>query len=219
MRSKRIICFVGAGGKTTVMYALAKAWTSKGVRVLVTTTTHIWEPAENYAANLNEACKLWQQGKYAVVGQKEQGTGKLIALQEEELDKYIEFAEVVLVEADGAKGLPCKVPRQGEPVILANCDTVVGLFGMDALDQPMQKICFRIDQACALLGVEPEHILQLEDAANLLCHEQGTRKQVGERDFYLVLNKCESEEQGEKLKNLLMKRGIPKERIIIYEKR
>ena len=39
-----VVSLVGAGGKTTLLYALAEYLRAKGWRVLVTTTTHIWQP-------------------------------------------------------------------------------------------------------------------------------------------------------------------------------
>ena len=36
------ISLVGGGGKTTLLYALARHYSAQGQRVLVSTTTHIW---------------------------------------------------------------------------------------------------------------------------------------------------------------------------------
>ena len=38
---KRIISVIGAGGKTTLLHHLAEGYRRKGLRVLVTTTTHM----------------------------------------------------------------------------------------------------------------------------------------------------------------------------------
>ena len=43
-KNSRIISFVGAGGKTTAMYTLAAAFAARGLKTLVTTTTHIEMP-------------------------------------------------------------------------------------------------------------------------------------------------------------------------------
>ena len=64
---------------------------------------------------------------------EEAENGKLKALTEAELREYMQIAQVVLVEADGAKGKPCKVPADFEPVIPDECDIVIGVMGMDAL--------------------------------------------------------------------------------------
>ena len=45
-----VLSLVGGGGKTTLLYAFARHCAAKGWRVLVSTTTHIRQPGENYAA-------------------------------------------------------------------------------------------------------------------------------------------------------------------------
>lgn len=213
----RIICLVGAGGKSTVMYELAARYAETGKKVVVTTSTHIWEHNANYALDITEARVLWQAGNYAVVGQREAGTGKLVGLSEAEMKQYELEADVVLVEADGAKGKPCKVPRAGEPVILPECDTVIGVVGMDALGCSIEGVCFRVDEVCALLGVAAEHVLDEADLAKILLSERGTRKSVGSRKYYVVLNKCDSNallEKAKGIRDLLTIKDMPKQQIL-----
>lgn len=214
----RVICLVGAGGKTTIMYELATKYVELGKKVVVTTSTHIWEPKKNYAQNIVEARALWQAGSYAVIGQREAGTGKLVALESAELQQYEAEADVILVEADGAKSKPCKVPRAGEPVILPECDTVIGVVGLDALGCSIETACFRVEEVCELLGVTAEHVLTEVDLVSILLNEHGTRKSVGTRKYYVVLNKCDDEALLKKaaiIKERLICQGMKKEQIII----
>lgn len=44
-----VISLVGGGGKTTLLYALARHYSAQGQRVLVSTTTHIQRPDANCA--------------------------------------------------------------------------------------------------------------------------------------------------------------------------
>lgn len=207
----KVICLVGAGGKSTIMYELAAKYARDGKKVVVTTSTHIWEPKNCYACNIAEARTLWQTGSFAVVGKREAGTGKLVGLTEGELKQYEAEADVVLLESDGAKSKPCKVPRAGEPVILPECDTVIGVVGLDALGCSIESACFRVEDVCAMLGVTAEHVLTEADLASILLSEQGIRKSVGTRKYYVVLNKCDSLElrqRADKLKTLLIKNGL-----------
>lgn len=103
---------------------------------------------------------------------------------------YRAAADLVLAEADGAKHYPCKVPLETEPVIPKESDIVIGVAGMDALGQPLSKACFRIGQAKALLGVSEDHLLTEADMARILLSDRGTRKNAGDRAYYIVLNKC-----------------------------
>lgn len=105
-----VISLVGGGGKTTLLYAFARHCAAKGWRVLVSTTTHIRQPGENYAADEAALAALWAAGQYAVAGVPAE-QGKLTALPPEQLARWMAQADIVLLEADGAKRLPCR-PRR-----------------------------------------------------------------------------------------------------------
>lgn len=206
-----VISIVGAGGKTTLLYALAKRFKENGARTIVTTTTHIFRPdGDLWARNANEVKCLWNRGSYAVVGQLAEN-GKLRSLSKQELNAYVEMADVVLIEADGAKQLPCKVPAAHEPVLLEASDIVIGVMGMDAYGRSIKEVCFRKEETARLLHADEMDLLTAERMAAILASEKGTRKNVGNREYYVVLNKCESEERiqaAEKIRELLQKQQI-----------
>lgn len=208
---KHVISLVGAGGKTTLLYALAEEFARNGVRTVVTTTTHIYQPEESvWARNPQEAKALWNQGSYAVVGVPCKD-GKLTGLSSRELDIYMQMADTVLIEADGAKGRPCKVPADHEPVIPKACDLVIGVMGMSALGKPLQEVCFRKEEAARLLKMAPTEPMTAERMARILAAKEGTRKNVGHREYYVVLNQCDSIERiqaGEQILRLLREQGM-----------
>ena len=215
---KHIVSLVGAGGKTTVMYQLAQHFASLGKKVLVSTTTHIFQPACNFAQSLEKVEALWQAGSYAVVGNVEAGTGKLTQLQTDVFENYSRLADLVLIEADGAKRFPCKAPAENEPVLLPASDTVIAVMGLDALHHPIKEVCFRLEKVQEVLGVMPEHCLTEEDAVKLLLSEQGAFKNVGQRTCFIVLNKCDDENRlnsALKTKSLLEKEGFDLEKLWI----
>ena len=215
---KHIVSLVGAGGKTTVMYQLAEHFANLGEKVLVSTTTHIFQPACNFAESVAEVEALWQAGCYAVVGSIEAGTGKLTQLSEAVLENYCRLADLVLIEADGAKRLPCKAPAENEPVLLENCDTVIAVMGLDALHKPISEVCFRLEKVQEVLGVASEHCLNEEDAVELLLSEQGAFKNVGQRAYFIVLNKCDDEyrlKSALKIRSLLEKEGFDVDKLWI----
>ena len=185
-----VISLVGGGGKTTLLYAFARHCAAKGWRVLVSTTTHIRQPGENYAADEAALASLWAAGQYAVAGVPAE-QGKLTALPPEQLTCWMAQADMVLLEADGAKRMPCKVPAAHEPVLLPESDIVLAVAGLSALGRPLREVCFRLDAACALLGVPPEASLTSERLAKLLASGAGGRKNVGTRAFYVILNQAD----------------------------
>ena len=51
------------------------------------------------------------------------------------------FGRYNLIEADGAKRLPFKFPKQNEPVYISSSNKVVYIVGMSALNQPLKSLC------------------------------------------------------------------------------
>ena len=103
-----VISLVGGGGKTTLMYNLAAHCARKGWRVLAATTTHIMQPPGGVWAQTDaELFRLWKCGSYAVAGTAAHG-GKLTAPPQAQLERWMTLADIVLIEADGAKRMPCK---------------------------------------------------------------------------------------------------------------
>ena len=148
---KHTIALVGGGGKTTLMYFLGDTYAKQNIPTLITTTTHIRMPEDgSYVATMEAACRRWEAQRYAVVGVPDQGE-KLKALPETELHAYQKRAKQILVEADGAKMRPCKVPAEHEPVIPKECDIVIAVAGLDVLGETIEAGCFRSRQVAAFL--------------------------------------------------------------------
>lgn len=218
---KHTICLVGGGGKTTVMYELAVAWAACGRKVLVLTSTHILCPADgSFAADVPAVQNLWQQGRYAVIGTPEFATGKLTLSPQSVYEALQLQADVILCEADGSRHHPCKVPAEYEPVLLPDSDIVLAVAGMDALGNSLQQACQRPQLAAELLGCGAEKILDAQMLTVLLLSEQGARKNVGARAYYIVLNKCDllKAAQQEEMRRLLVSAGMDEHRIWLRER-
>ena len=218
---KHNICLVGGGGKTTVMYELAAPWAACGRKVLALTSTHILQPADgSFAADAAAVHNLWQQRRYAVIGTPEFATGKLTLPPQSVYEALKPQADVILCEADGSRHHPCKVPAAHEPVLLPDSDIVLAVAGMDALCRPLAQACQRPQLAAELLGCGAEKILDAQMLTVLLLSEQGARKNVGERAYYIVLNKCDllKAAQQEELLRLLVGEGIDERRIWLRER-
>lgn len=218
---KHTICLVGGGGKTTVMYELAAAWAACGRRVLVLTSTHILRPVDgSFAADVPAVQNLWQQRRYAVIGTPELATGKLTLPPQSVYEELKLQADVILCEADGSRHHPCKMPAEHEPVLLPDSDIVLAVAGMDALGRPLAQACQRSQPAAALLGCSLDSVIDAQMLAALLLSEQGARKNVGARAYYIVLNKCDllKAAQQEEMLRLLVGAGMDEHRIWLRER-
>lgn len=203
-----IVSLVGSGGKTTLMYAMARLCAAKGWRVLATTTTHIQQPKVFWAQTIKERNTHWNAGNYAVVGLPAEN-GKLKSLPPDQLRRWMAGADIVLIEADGAKRLPCKAPAEHEPVILPESDVVLAVAGLSAGEQPLKEVCFRLEKACNLLEATPEALLTPPMLAKLLASDAGGHKNVNDREFYAVLNQADTPQRrkfGEKTQKILQEK-------------
>ena len=216
-RERRVISLVGGGGKTTTMYALAEIFREEGKKVIVTTSTHLQTPPEEIRArNIEEVRSLWKSDQIAVIGTDCESNKNLAAGDQAAVN------QMELIEADGAKHLPCKVPIEKEPVIIPECTDVIAVVGMDALGKPLEEVCFRKDLAVQFLNTSYKHLMAEEDIAKILSSVQGARKGVEDRKYCVVLNKCDDEirkERAAKIRSLLKEKSIENVMITSCENR
>lgn len=210
-RNGQMTALVGAGGKTTLMYALAQQLAAAGRSIIVTTTTHIWAPAFlPLAGSLPQLTRLQERHRLVVLGQKTQD-GKLVPPPDFDAVLLKKRADHVLVEADGSRSLPCKVPAAHEPVIPPEADAVLGVAGLQALDKPLAEACFRPEAAAAMLEKTAVSCISTGDLARILNSREGTRKQTGERAYAACLNQCDTpalEQRAAQIRSLLAADGL-----------
>ena len=210
MEIHRAVALVGGGGKSSTMYALAREARTAGKRVVVTTTTHMMphprlaltgDPAQ--VGPLLDRHGIITLGRF-LASEKLEGAGTLL--------DYKDAADVVLMEADGARLRPLKAPREGEPVLQPGLDAVVAVAGMDSVGEPIGGICHRAELVCALLDKPPGAPVTPEDVADILTSPRGGRKGVPEGiAFRCVLNKADTPERraaAEETARLLEARGV-----------
>lgn len=208
-KDRHYISFVGAGGKSSLIEAMAAWGTKQGEKVLVTTTTHIFRPeSEKLAQTADDLERIWSAGDWAVIGDAETKQPQKLKMPDPGwMAQAMALADLVLIEADGSKRLPCKVPAAHEPVILPETEVVIAVLGLSALGRTLKECCFRLEEAEKLLEADEDHLLSCEDMAKILASEEGLRKGVGGRKYVAVLNQCDDDKRratgeqiGEKLR-------------------
>ena len=208
------IAVVGGGGKTSLIFRLTEELVSGGKKVVVTTTTHMaYEPDRPFAedGDIDEVRKDLQRYHYTVAASLDRETGKIGCLPEEKLEELRGLADVLLIEADGAKRLPLKVPGEREPVIPEFAEMVIGVVGMDALGKLIQKTCHRPEKVAAFLGKGMEEAVTEDDIVKIAVSGDALRKCVDERAYRVLLNKADipgKAEAAEKIAENLEKQGV-----------
>jgi probable selenium-dependent hydroxylase accessory protein YqeC len=178
----------GAGGKTTLVHRLARQAREAGLRVIVTTTTHMgtldeettgpvvveedgaWRPALRGA--------LDRQGRATVLGRRVR-EDKLEGLAPADVDELRAMADLVLVEADGARGRSLKTPNDTEPVIPPGTTLLVVVAALDVLGAPLdERLVHRLPLVAAATGLQPGDPVDEEAVARTLLDPRGYLSRV-----------------------------------------
>ncbi len=185
----RLVALCGAGGKTTLMFALAREAAAKGERVLVTTTTRI--AAEEGEGPWPERIVLSHRGTTP-------DGRKLMGHPPGEIDRLKASGEFdrIFVEADGSARRPLKAPAAHEPVVPPAADAVVVIAGMSGLGQPLsEETVFRARIWAALSGTAPGEPVDARSFARVALHAEGLARGCrGGPLTVLFLNQMDDEE-------------------------
>jgi len=189
LQEREMISLAGAGGKTTLMFRLAKELVLQGKKVITTTTTKILEPLSEETVRLivdSDEKKLQHlvalhldQDRHLTVARERLGSGKLQGVSPEVAANLWNStgADTVIVEADGAAGRPVKAPREHEPVIPPTTTLVIALLGVDGIGQQLNdENAFQPELISKVTGVRVGEKMTGPMLAILMTHREGIFK-------------------------------------------
>jgi probable selenium-dependent hydroxylase accessory protein YqeC len=204
-----VVSLVGAGGKTTLMFHLARELAEDGARVLTTSTTKILKPSKDQSA------KIIVSADARTVIKKSEGylsvyphvtaarsdlapEGKLIGFEPSAIEQIweTELFGWILVEADGAGGRPLKAPEDHEPVIPACSAVVVGVVGLDGVGRRLEEEdVFRSKGFSRISGLPLGAPVTEVSIARMIEHEEGLFKRSPPKATRCVfLNKADEDQ-------------------------
>ncbi|MFH1420112.1 MAG: selenium cofactor biosynthesis protein YqeC [Planctomycetota bacterium] len=203
----RYIFLIGGGGKTTLMFTLARLLCREGNTVVTTTSTKILHPPPQDspavvvdkdipllisrlrerlrdAPHVTAACTPLADGE------------KLSGFSADELDRLYEArgADYLLVEADGAAGRSLKAHHEHEPVVSHRADLVIAVIGIDCLGKPLNdEHVHRARRLGEFLGRELGVRITVDDVARIFFDPRGYLKAVGpQTEVAVFLSKVKS---------------------------
>jgi len=179
----RSIAFVGAGGKTTAMFQLAR---ELGGKVIVTATTHLgaWQiplADRHIIAETAEEIGEIAEGVTLV-------TGKVVSERTSPVNASVLYwlhenskttQTPLLTEADGSRGLPLKAPAAHEPPIPDFMGTVVVVAGLSGLGKPISEAVFR-EEEFERISESANQRITAEEVTRVLMQPEGGLKNVPE---------------------------------------
>jgi probable selenium-dependent hydroxylase accessory protein YqeC len=228
-----VISLVGAGGKTTLMLALAKELAATGESIVTTTTTKIFDwqaPGSSLIVELDEKkmiAQLVQELKkhrhVTLASERLLAEGKLKGISPELVARLAELEQIayIIIEADGAARRPLKAPNATEPVIPQNTSLVIPIVGIDALDSKLNKEnVFRPEIVSRLTGLPLGSVISADAITTLMTHTEGIIKGSPPHARIIPLINRMDLAQGlataENLASNILERGHPQiERVVL----
>ena len=192
--AQRVISVIGAGGKKTTMYALARA---AGGRVALSSTAHMYpydraqvDAVETVAADSvvlphRADARVVAYGGETAAAQR---IGGLTSAQVAILAADATF-DLVLLKADGARARWIKAPAAYEPIIAPCTDRVLYLVSAQVIGRPLdQRIAHRPELIAAITGAVTGQPLTAEHVGRLLASSDGALKDLGAMEIVPVIN-------------------------------
>ena len=152
LNSQGVVSIVGAGGKTSLMFRLAKELADSGKTVLTTTTTKIFMPAPDQSpftiitGSIDELAKksksrLNYYHHFSAGSKYTLTTGKLDGFAPDIIDELWQAGlfDWIIVEADGARQKPLKATASHEPVVPKTTTHLILVTGLDAVGKPLDE--------------------------------------------------------------------------------
>jgi probable selenium-dependent hydroxylase accessory protein YqeC len=198
-----IVCATGAGGKKSVLFALAARHPG---RVAFTTTVRTLPPPDALGARvviapesrLEDELRALGEARFVAYACPGEQPGRLASVPPariEALHAALAF-DLTLVKADGARMRWVKAPGDNEPVLPAGAGLVIPVLSARALGEPLtERIAHRVDRLAALTGATPGQSFDPVHAARLLASEQGLLKGTAGARVVPVINMVDDPER------------------------
>jgi probable selenium-dependent hydroxylase accessory protein YqeC len=198
-----IICCVGAGGKKTTMYRLAKEHHG---RVGITATSHIeYFPrtlfAIKYIDTENELLnkvKHDQDSRVIAFAQPSERKGRRAGISPDIVQTFKDEGrfDLLLIKADGARNRFIKAPAAHEPPVPDCVDIVIPVISAKVIGQPLtEKIAHRVELITRVTGVNENEVINPVHIARLLASPDGALKNTGSAKVIPLINMVDNRER------------------------
>ena len=148
----------GSGVNTTLIKKYARYYAQKGLKVLVTTSTHMAVEEDTLLTDdAEEIIAALEKRGCVMAGRRE--NGKFSALSMETFRRVCPHADLVLMEADGSNRRPVKFPAHYEPVIYDGTERITVVCGLHGLGMRLADAAHRPELVKDILGADDDTVI------------------------------------------------------------
>lgn len=193
-----IVCAVGAGGKKSLLLALASEHRESDGRLALANSARTSTPpaalfgvrieADDEAIDRQLAASAAPRLAYSGPEFKPGRVEGLAPSRIAELHQRHGFA-LSLVKADGARMRWIKAPAEDEPAVVPGCALLLPVLSLRALGCPLdERVAHRPERISALTGLAAGETITPAHLVELLVHPQGCLRGAGAARVVPVLN-------------------------------
>ena len=198
-----VISFIGAGGKTSLIFRLAEDARRLGFKTLVTTTTHMLIPQPDNFDALDLSGALFRDtilpapGIY-VGGVAAEEHGKMAGVSLSCLENMLNRFDLILIEADGAAGKPLKGWKETEPVIPLVTTKTIGIIDIQTIGCLIDRsLVHRLEIFLKLSRSSETECLSVDHLRRVINNENGLfSKSQGAEILYVNKRESASDEKN-----------------------
>ncbi len=190
----KVVTVFGSGGKTALLTLLARQLSTKGARVLLSTSTKVYPfpyfPMEDDPSALKAA---FEQSPVVFLGLKINAEGKYPGPEPLDLAALRGLADFILIEGDGARRRPLKVHQPHDPVVPDGSDLAIMVLGASALGRIVDECSLhRLSKALPRWGLAEGEPIEAESVAGIALDAEGYRGKAGNTPLRILVNQADA---------------------------
>ena len=200
-----LVCAVGAGGKKSVLYQLAREHRGRFALTATVHTTVFPDDLElqrivDDDANLAERLRAADPGRSVAYACPSSKPGRHAGAAPATIRAIHDAGgfDATYVKADGARMRWVKAPGPDEPIVVPGTDLVIPVVSARAIGEPLgERVAHRVDRVAAVTGVAPGETLTPEAVGRLLASEQGALYRTAGARVAPVINMVDNDDKEE----------------------
>jgi probable selenium-dependent hydroxylase accessory protein YqeC len=202
-----IVCAVGAGGKKSLIYQLAREHPG---RLALTATAHTTEVPDDVGveriidddASLRDRVMAAAESPKVAYACPSEKPGRHAGVSPATIRRIHDDGDfaVTFVKADGARMRWIKAPSpdKGEPLLVPGTDTVVTVLGARAIGEALsERVAHRVERLEEILGIRRGTRLTPEAVGRLMASEEGALRGTTGARVVPVINMVDNERREE----------------------